>query len=75
MVYQLPGKAVATCGKGCGQLGQDFEAVRQMLTPMCVQMQAVQRTLLDLIWQEAPEAMYPGALCALADLHEVGHPT
>ena len=34
-------------------------------------LQQLQHDLLDLIHQKHPEAMYPAALCALADLVEV----
>jgi hypothetical protein len=35
------------------------------------QVQLLQRRLLELIRREHPDAMYPAALCALADLYEV----
>jgi len=36
------------------------------------ELQAVQRRLLEALLAAAPHAMYPAALCALADLKEVG---
>ena len=34
-------------------------------------MQELQKQLLELLLKEVPEAMYPAAMCALADLREV----
>ena len=36
------------------------------------QLQALQFWLLDCIWRQCPQALYPAALDAYADLHEVG---
>ena len=36
------------------------------------QLRALQFWLLDCIWRQCPQAMYPAALDAYADLHEVG---
>ena len=36
-----------------------------------VQVQAIQKQLLELLYNDHPEAMYPAAICALADLREV----
>ena len=36
------------------------------------QLRALQFWLLDCIWRQCPQALYPAALDAYADLHEVG---
>ena len=39
--------------------------------PSLLQVQELQKQLLELVLKQVPEAMYPAAMCALADLREV----